>query len=108
MNKSWCYREKWMTCYTTCSAAVVLPVNARDAMVAIAPYLDPAQVIMADDGEADASIRENSQLAASAAAAAAAEIPQVRAVAYSTRDTLRGSYNGSPGAEVQRQLNTFA
>ena len=39
---------------------------------------------MADDAEADASSRENSQLAASAATAAAAEIPQVLAEPYKT------------------------
>ncbi len=42
------------------------------------------QVIMADDAEGNASSKENSQLAASAATAAAAEIPQVLAQPYST------------------------
>ena len=39
---------------------------------------------MADDAEADASSRENAQLAASAATAAAAEIPQVLIEPYGT------------------------
>ena len=39
---------------------------------------------MADDKEAGAASQENSQLAASAAAATAKEIPQVLAVPYST------------------------
>ena len=40
------------------------------------------QVIMADDAEAEPSSSENAQLAAFAAAAAAAEIPQVRILSH--------------------------